>query len=161
MAKIKCEKCGATWDNSQNNACPYCGSAGVVEEEKSQENATGGTTIINNFYGNSTQDKPKNSAGEINERGEPANLSEKELKIYYQPRPRFLWVVVICYLVCVSLIGGILENFFAIEKILPFFLVLPVATYIIIVKCLQARWDKLHNQAKSLREKCEKNDKNE
>ncbi len=162
MSKIKCEKCGATWDTSQDKACPYCGSQGVVKEEKLQEvNNSGGTTIINNYYGNAPQNEREKSSSKINERGEPANLTEKELKIYYQPRPKFLWFAVLCYVVFVAIIGFVAEEIFDFEEVwlivaTIFVIFLPVALYLLIVKCLQSRWDKLHKKARTLRENEEK-----
>lgn len=162
MSKIKCEKCGATWDTSQDKACPYCGSLGVEKKEKSQEvNNSGGTTIINNYYGNTPQNERAKSLSKINERGEPVGLSERELKIYYQPRPKVLWLAVLCYVVFVAIIGFIAEEIFDFEEIWLIIaticvIILPVALYLLIVKCLQVRWDKLHKNARKLRESEEK-----
>lgn len=159
MSKIKCEKCGASWDTENNKACPYCGSANVKNEAKHQENSgSGGTTIINNYYGNVSQDAHKTNSGVINERGEPVGLSEKELKIYYQPRPRVLWLAVLCYVVCLAIIGFVFEEVFDFEEIVAIIstvcvIVVPVAVYLIIVKRRQVRWDKLHTSARKLREK--------
>lgn len=156
MAKIKCEECGASWDSTQYEKCPYCGSVGNLDKHTTTTKSAGGTTIINNYYGNVPKTEVK-TASNINERGEPIGLSEKELKIYYQPRPRVLWLAVLCYVVCVAIIGFIIEEFCDFEEVWVAIvaivaIVLPVALCLIIVKCLQTRWDKLHKNARALRE---------
>ncbi len=156
MARINCDKCGASWDNEKGSICPYCGTAPKSEDGTHTNNKARGTTIINNYYGVSGADKVEFDNPHVNDRGEPKGLSERELKIYYQPRPKIVWLAVMAYVLCVAIIGFILEEFCDFEEAIVVIVaicvaILPVAVYICVKKYKQVRWDKLHNRAREIK----------
>ena len=157
MARINCDKCGASWDTEKGDVCPYCGIAQRSEiKTRTDRDKEAGTTIINNYYGVQSVGEENRSNPRINDRGEPKGLSEKELKVYYQPRPKIIWLAVMAYVLCVAIMGFILAEICDFEELIVAIVtvcvaIVPIIAYLCVKKYQQAKWDKLHEKAREIK----------
>lgn len=158
MARNVCDKCGASWHSESGDKCPYCGTVCVKQEKsrKTEQDYSNGTTIINNYYGEINNSSSDTRSAKINDRGEPVGLNEKELKVYYQPRPKVVWLAILIYIACISIIclvvdelGDFEEVFIAIAGVV--ISLVPCAIYWGIKKYQQVRWDRLHERVRQIR----------
>ncbi len=168
MAKLKCENCNASWDSKKGQVCPYCGTEKEGEivtktedktAEKSNSDGTqnGGTTIINNYYGEVKKEESAPQNDKLNARGEPVDFDQKTLGIFYQPKPKVIYAVVLGYLIIFSvawlfIARALRASPLVFGLVLFFACAVPCGIYIGVKFYQRKRWLNCHNRVKAILE---------